>query len=273
MCVGESMSINEALENSLSFFNFTIKNRLENALGAVITNVQKEQNYQCAVLGEDSLSISYKDERDNSFIAYCKVLQVNSDEINDELIVFAVDSNNLSKLLSSYELILQAVPCVLPRKLCLARVYESSCGLTFLNDILIIDTCDLLKYAKTHDLKGTFFITKKLLDEEKISYSYENLNSINDKVYLENSTILYESKDKSRKEINQMQNFIVEVEKKKLAKYVEMIFYNSTKNYCILELSDDYDLKSEINFKLKALASKYIENYIFTKDCEKILSF
>ncbi|AXX92953.1 hypothetical protein CPU12_04275 [Malaciobacter molluscorum LMG 25693] len=256
------MSINEVLENYIKIFNFNIRNEFEKMINVEVISVKKDNRYDI----DNNLIIKYCDENSN-YVNEFKIEFTQKNDFDKSSIVYILDEFKIKQLKKEFIELKNLIPVLMPKNICLSRVYESAPFTTALADILVIDTISLLQYLEKNDIDEMIFITTKLLDENNISYKYLKTKNEKEKIILENSFILYESQNKKDDEISQMQKFIIDIEKNNLGDCIDMLFYSSNQK-CIIEICDEYN--REILQKVEEIAKNNIKNFIILNNGEDV---
>ncbi|RXK01357.1 hypothetical protein CRU98_02625 [Arcobacter sp. CECT 8986] len=257
------MSINEVLENYIKIFNFNVKSEFEKMINVAVTSVKKDNRFDV----NNDLIIKYSDG-DSSYVSEFKIEFTQKNDFDKSSIVYILDELKIKQLKKEFNQLKKLIPVLMPKYICLSRVYEPAPFTTALADILVIDTISLLQYLEKNNISNMIFVNTKLLDENGISYEYKKTKNEKEKIVLENSFILYESENKNEDEIEQMQKFIIDIELSNLEDSIDMLFYNSNENYCLIEICDEYN-NSLLN-KVELIAQKNIKNFIILNNGEKV---
>ncbi|WP_164968813.1 hypothetical protein, partial [Malaciobacter mytili] len=214
-----------------------------------------------------------KFEKDNKiYLLSLNIIKIKKEEKDLNLnISFTYEDSNFMQLSilnlkKSYEDLKNMIPVMMPRYICFARIIDDS--FKSLNDILILDTIKVIDFFEKEKISTNLNLDLEKLKELNLIYKYNKFDNLKKNYILENSDILYASRENNYEEIKQMEDFIIELEENSFAKYIESLFYNSKKACCTIEIYDNISL--EIQNYLKILASKYIKKFIFT-NCEEIV--
>ncbi|RXJ87122.1 hypothetical protein [Arcobacter sp. CECT 8985] len=257
------MSLNEIIENCIKIFNFNVKSEFQKLLEVQVVSVKKDNFFN----KNNNLIVKHSSEG-SIYISECKIELTKIDDFEKSSIINILDISKVIKLKNDFLQLKKMVPVLIPINLCVARVYESNPHNSSLADILIVDTISLLSYLEKNIIDEDLIITTDFLDKNNISYKYFKTGNQKEKMLLENTFILYESQNKNESEISQMQNFIIDAELSNLGNFVEMLYYNSENNYCILEICDNYD--KQILNQIKQIAKKNINRYFILNNGSEV---
>jgi hypothetical protein len=90
---------------------------------------------------------------------------------------------------------------------------------------------------------------------------WENLMNELDKLILKSTAIKYSSSNDYENEIKEMEQFIIEVEKYNLSRYIHTIFYDSKQSFCTFEVSEELESGDTVSDFLIQIALKYISQF------------
>ncbi len=261
------MSSNEIVQSIIDEFNFYIKKVFENEVEGKIISIKKDKI-------NTNKDLILKFEKDNKiYLSTLNIIKIKKEEKDSILNIFLnykqskFTQLSILNLKKSYEDLKNMIPVMMPRYICFARIIEEN--FKILNDIVILDTIKLIDFFEKNNISTNLDLDVKSLAKLNLVYKYKKFDNLEKNFILQNSDILYASRENCSTEIKQMEDFIIELEEKSFAKYIESIFYNSKKDCCTIELCDTLSL--EIQDYLKNLASKYIKKFIFINSEEIVL--
>lgn len=211
------------------------------------------------------------------------------------------ETTEINKLKNSYDNLIKNIPAIMPKNICVSRILELDSGIKVLYDIIVVETVPLIESLFSHkglnlcsmrekfnkkdvyfdkknkskaglransDGKTTFlYLNKDALDEFKVPYFYKKMSEeYIKKNIVGNSKIQYKSRKDELWQINEMKNFIYDLEMEGLSSYLSRIFYDSNDNCCTFTLSKDTKDKDiqQIEDMLKTSASKHLGQFYFS---------